>query len=51
MSNMSHCRFENTYHDLDDCYENMDDNDLSETEEKHRSMLIELCKTIVEEQQ
>ncbi len=36
MSNMAHCRFENTYGDLDDCYENMEDNSLSEIEERNR---------------
>lgn len=34
MSNMSYCRFQNTLGDLGDCYENMDDNDLSKDELK-----------------
>lgn len=49
MSNMSYCRFENTYHDLKDCYDNMDDSDLSEIETKYRARLVELCATIAEE--
>ena len=46
MSNMSYCRFENTYRDLQDCKENMDDTDLSDTEKKYRKWLIELCQDI-----
>ena len=45
MANMSYCRFENTYDDLRDCYRNMDD-DLSESEEKYRTLLIKLCEDI-----
>lgn len=50
MSNMRYCRFEDTLHDLQDCNEHMFDPDLSETEEKARTDLIELCKDITEEQ-
>jgi len=49
MSNMSYCRFENTYHDLKDCYKNIDDQALSETEERYRQKLIDLCKEITED--
>jgi hypothetical protein len=49
MANMSYCRFENTYGDLRDCYNNIHDDDLSETEERYKARLIELCKRIVEE--
>ena len=50
MGNMIYCRFENTLHDLRDCYENMDaEEDLSETEKKARERLIKLCKDIVED--
>jgi len=49
MSNMSYCQFENTYPDLKDCYEDMDRDDLSESEQKYRAYLINLCKKIVEE--
>ena len=47
MANMSYCRFQNTYYDLRDCYENMDD-ELSEDETKYRKRLLELCKRIVD---
>ena len=33
MSNMSYCRFENTLQNLEDCYEHMSDEYLSENEE------------------
>jgi hypothetical protein len=49
MSNMSYCRFENTYHDLQDCMESMDDDDLSTSEEEYRRRLIQLSKQIAEE--
>ena len=45
---MSYCRFENTYNDLRDCYNNIDNTDLSKTEEAARKRLIELCQSIVE---
>lgn len=49
MANMGYCRFENTLGDLRDCYEAMDDGDLSEAETKARQKLIRLCATIAEE--
>ena len=42
---MSHCRFENTLKALRDCTEHMDD-ELSETEERCRTKLIELIKDL-----
>jgi hypothetical protein len=48
MANMSYCRFHNTLEDLKDCYDNLDDNDLSEEEARARTRLIKLCKQIVE---
>lgn len=48
MANMSYCRFENTYHDLMDCYENID-GDLSDSENEYRSKLVELCHDLAEE--
>lgn len=48
MGNMSYCRFENTYRDLEDCFENID-NDLSDSEQRYRTRLIELCMRIAEE--
>ncbi len=49
MANMSYCRFENTYKALSDCYDNMDDDELSEDEEKHRRKLVRLCYSIANE--
>ena len=46
---MSYCRFENTLGDLSDCYENMDDSELSGIEEKSRLELIKLCRDIIED--
>jgi hypothetical protein len=49
MANMSHCRFENTFNDLKDCYEalaNKPFNELSERELKYATKLITLCKDI-----
>ncbi len=51
MGNMSYCRFENTYHDLKDCYEDMTQKEpdaLSEPERKYREKLIKLCREIAE---
>ena len=41
--NMSYCRFENTLKDLRDCYRNMGNDDLSESEFNARKQMIELC--------
>lgn len=49
MANMSYCRFENTYNDLKDCYNNIEDRDLSESEEMYKDKLVDLCKRIAEE--
>jgi hypothetical protein len=53
MPNMSYCRFQNTYRDLDDCYEaiiNYEEGkeELSEEEQAYKNKLIELCKEIVD---
>ena len=48
MANMSYCRFENTYKDLVDCYENME-NVNSESEKRYRQRLIKLCQNIIDE--
>ena len=45
MSNMSYCRFENTYNDLKDCWEFWDDAE-SESEKKFKEKLAILCKRI-----
>lgn len=49
MGNMSYCRFENTYQDLQDCYEALADkqiDELSEREQKYAKRLIKLCSEI-----
>ena len=45
---MSYCRFQNTYLDLQDCYENMVNIDeVSSDEKRAHDRLIELCKDII----
>ena len=54
MSNMSHCRFENTFRDLSDCYDAIceyDDmkvfiEDCNQCEKLYVNRLIALCKDI-----
>jgi hypothetical protein len=46
MANMSYCRFQNTLGDLRDCYENMDDEDLSAEEKRAQEALIQMCTDI-----
>jgi len=48
---MSYCRFENTFKDLEDCYEAMGrgiDN-LSESEKKYFERMVDLCKNIADD--
>ena len=47
MGNMAYCRFSNTVNDLRECYDHIDDDDLSEIEEKARKALISICKRII----
>ena len=51
MGNMSYCRFENTFKDLDDCYEALANGDLpdSESETKYINKLIGLCRDIADD--
>jgi hypothetical protein len=50
MGNMSYCRFENTFHDLQDCAGALEESDeLSESETRFRKNLIELCVSIAKE--
>ena len=57
MSNMSHCRFENTYKDLFDCKEALDEagsiqevqKDANRYEFDYVRKLVELCKEITEQ--
>ena len=44
MTNMSYCRFENTYDDLRDCFNNWDVK--SESEEEYQALLVNLCEEI-----
>jgi hypothetical protein len=50
MSNMSYCRFENTYYDLVDCYEHIHEgeDEMSEYEKSAKAKLIKLCRKIAE---
>jgi hypothetical protein len=48
MANMSYCKFENTYRDLYDCYNSINDQ-LSDSEHKFRKRLVEMCQNIVDE--
>ena len=51
MGNMSYCRFENTFRDLQDCDEalgNQEFDELSDSEKKYRNYLVELCKEIAD---
>lgn len=45
MANMAYCRFENTFGDLQECYEHLDD-DLGTAETRYRLRLIALCRKI-----
>ena len=52
MSNMSYCRFQNTYNDLLDCYDSLvddDTDDMSVYEEQAKQNLVRLCKDIARE--
>ena len=46
MANMEYCRFTNTTEDLYDCFEHMDDEDLSPDEQRARGVLIRLAVAI-----
>ena len=48
MGNMSYCRFQNTFCDLRDCYESMDE-EISDEEKEARQRLIKLCIRIASE--
>lgn len=48
MGNMSYCKFENTYNDLRDVYDDFETAS-NETEKKYRKLMLKLCKQIVEE--
>lgn len=44
MANMSYCRFENTYNDLLDCFDEIRNEAESQRDERYRIRLIELLK-------
>lgn len=50
MSNMSYCRFENTYRDLVDCKNNLfaEIPDTNKSEVRYRQQLVELCREIAD---
>jgi len=48
MPNMSYCRFENTYRDLLDCLDNMNEQ-LSKSEAGYKESLVDVCKEIIDE--
>ena len=49
MSNMGYCRFENTFNDLEDCCDHINDEDLSDNEKKFRKRLVQLCQDLIDE--
>lgn len=49
---MSYCRFENTYQDLQDCYDALGEkslDELSDSEKKYAKKLIQMCKEIADD--
>ena len=46
---MSYCRFENTYHDLIDCFDNIWEEAENERDERHRKNLIRFLKDRLDE--
>jgi ppGpp synthetase/RelA/SpoT-type nucleotidyltranferase len=49
MANMSYCRFENTYHDLIDCFDNIWTEAGNERDERHRKNMIRFLKERIDE--
>lgn len=50
MINMGHCRFENTYLALCECYDAMWDNsEISEREKEYAKMLKEKCQEFIDD--
>jgi len=48
MANMSYCRFENTYNDLVDCIDNIEEEASNERDERYRVRLINLISENVD---
>ena len=49
MGNMSYCRFENTYHDLIDCFDNIWNEAGNERDERNRKYMIRFLKDKIDE--
>jgi hypothetical protein len=49
MANMSYCRFENTYHDLIDCFDNIWTEAGNERDERYRKYMIRFLKERIDE--
>ena len=49
MANMSYCRFENTYNDLVDCFNNIWYEAENMRDEKYRKYMIEFLKERIDE--
>ena len=47
--NMSYCRFENTYHDLIDCFDNIWNEAENERDERYRKNMIRFLKDRLDE--
>lgn len=47
MANMSYCRFENTYHDLLDCLQNITE-ETNDRDERFRKQMIDILVELVE---
>jgi hypothetical protein len=45
--NMGYCRFENTFHDLEDCADHVNDN-LSKSEAAYRKKMIDLMHEMID---
>ena len=46
---MSYCRFENTYHDLIDCFDNIWEEAENERDERYRKNMIRFLKERLDE--
>ena len=52
MGNMSYCRFENTFYDLDACYTALGEktfDELSGREKKYALRLVRMCRNIADD--
>jgi hypothetical protein len=49
MANMSYCRFENTYHDLIDCFDNIWNECENDRDERYRVRMIQLLREKIDE--